>query len=292
MKIIQNEHVFRKDCGIKLYTLRSGQQGWPGAAHGHTYFQLWYVRSGKCRHEIGGGTYTLCPGELLFVPPYAVHNISAENEGCCIYGCDISCELLAADPVLKEQTQDRIGLSTLQQVQGKYALTDAAWPRAEIILGKMLAVYRKQDPYMELELKGYLLRLLAVLFRSLQGGETACSGTDAYTENIEDAIAYTSEHIAERILLKEAAACAKMSVSSFSHYFRKYTGQTYVEYTNMLRLDVAKKLLTETGLSITAIAAQVGCPNAAYFSRLFRRSESCTPGEYRVRNRQKTNKQQ
>ncbi len=75
-----------------------------------------------------------------------------------------------------------------------------------------------------------------------------------------------------------------MSISSFNHYFKKHTGKTYVEYTNMLRLEVAKKLLTETSLSVAAVGLEAGFRNVAYFNRTFKRLEGCTPGQYRSRN--------
>lgn len=48
-----------------------------------------------------------------------------------------------------------------------------------------------------------------------------------------------------------------------------------------LRLDQAKKLLTETSLSIAKITEQTGFPNPSYFSQLFKANVGCLPGEYR-----------
>ncbi len=286
MKELQGERIVPTRSCIRIYELRAGQEGWPGAVHAHAFFQLWYIRSGSCVHEIGGEVCKLSPGEILIVPPYVVHMVTADSGGCSIYACDISEEMLSEDPVLTQnQACGQAGclLDVIMQIRGRYTLTDVVRPRVERILERMLDIGLKQDTCYELELKGYFLRLLAFVIRSMQAEQLPESETDAYTGNIDDAWAYTAAHIGERILLKDIAACAKMSVSSFNHYFRKHTGKTYVEYTNMLRLDLAKKLLTETSLSVAAIGLQVGFRNAAYFNRTFKRQEGCTPGEYRSR---------
>ena len=76
-----------------------------------------------------------------------------------------------------------------------------------------------------------------------------------------------------------------MSVGSFHYYFKKHTGKTYLDYVNMLRIDLAKILLVESDLSISAIGYQVGFSDAAYFNRQFKKYVGCTPGKYRSSNR-------
>jgi AraC-like DNA-binding protein len=48
-----------------------------------------------------------------------------------------------------------------------------------------------------------------------------------------------------------------------------------------LRIDRAKELLTQTGLSIEAIAARVGYADCFYFSRLFFKRENRSPSQFR-----------
>ncbi len=157
MKSLHSENLLDMSSSMKMYELRAGERGWPGVAHAHTYFQLWYIRSGNCVHRVGGQVCVLGPGEILLVPPYVVHTAEAGSGGCCIYACDIAQEMLTADPVLQQPSDRGEGgrlLDVLLQVRGKYTLTDPARSRAESILGKMLDIYRKPDPYGEMELKG------------------------------------------------------------------------------------------------------------------------------------------
>ena len=272
---------------IKLYEMRGDQKAWPPTAHAHEYFQLWYVCDGKCIHEIGGQTCEVLAGELVFVPPDVEHSISTENGDCIIYGCDFAPDILLTDSIVLGESipsSDRDFYDELLRVRCKYILPKYIQTRVESILKKMLNIYMRKQPYSIFELKGYLLRLLASILQYTESSGDAVQDADNYSSNINEAIAYTNEHIADRIYIKDAAACAKMSIGSFHYYFKKHTGKTYVDYVNMLRIEVAKTLLVESGLTVSAIGQEVGFSDSAYFNRQFKKYVGCTPGEYRYNN--------
>ena len=52
---------------------------------------------------------------------------------------------------------------------------------------------------------------------------------------------------------------------------------------NQYRIGCACELLERTAMSVTEIALAVGYSDPAYFSRVFQRSEGCSPREYRSR---------
>lgn len=288
MLVYQSDRsIFPDDYNIKLYEMWNDDKRWPGNAHAHTYVQLWYIQKGRCIHEINGEVYEVNEGELFIIPPLVEHKISIEKTGCAIYGCDFPLEVLSEDSLIcgEQNATKEDFLGNLLRVRGKYTLPEVMRSRVESTLKKMLNVYLKRQPYGIIELKGYLLRLLVNILQTLEDDESLISDKDAYAGNINDAINYTNEHIADRIYLKDIAKYAKMSVSSFNYYFKKYTGKTYVDYVNMVRLDVAKTLLIETGLGISTIGQRVGFADCAYFNRQFKKYVGCTPGEYRNCNR-------
>ncbi len=47
------------------------------------------------------------------------------------------------------------------------------------------------------------------------------------------------------------------------------------------RLDMAKKLLKETELSVTEVGLQTGFSSSAYFGKVFREKTGITPAKYR-----------
>ena len=86
----------------------------------------------------------------------------------------------------------------------------------------------------------------------------------------------------EDISLNMVASEVNLSSSHFSTVFGQETGVTFVEYLTKVRMDKAKQLLRTTGTKTTEIAFEVGFRDAHYFSNLFKKTQGCTPKEYRA----------
>lgn len=63
--------------------------------------------------------------------------------------------------------------------------------------------------------------------------------------------------------------------------FKEQFGQSVTNYLVQLRITQSKRLLRFTDRSIEAVAQECGLNDANYFSRLFKKVEGTTPGEYR-----------
>lgn len=74
---------------------------------------------------------------------------------------------------------------------------------------------------------------------------------------------------------------AAMGRTAFATRFRQVVGMTPMEYLTAWRMQLAKRLLGETHLSLDQIAARVGYESAASFSRVFLRHVGARPGSYR-----------
>lgn len=62
--------------------------------------------------------------------------------------------------------------------------------------------------------------------------------------------------------------------------FKQLTGHTIINYTNMLRINKAKELISTTNMKFTEIAYLVGIDNQYYFSKLFKKYAGCTATDY------------
>ncbi len=74
-----------------------------------------------------------------------------------------------------------------------------------------------------------------------------------------------------------------MSSRNFARRFQKVTGNTPLVYLQRMRVEIAKKKLEITHLSIDEITNDVGYSDRKSFGRLFRRYTSLSPSEYRRR---------
>ncbi len=102
---------------------------------------------------------------------------------------------------------------------------------------------------------------------------------------IEKSIIYMQNHIDKRITLAEMAGHCGFSVSQFSLVFKRKTMRTPMEYFNDLRIQNACQLLDFSTLSIKEISSQLDFEDQFYFSRVFKKTMSISPLNYRQRKK-------
>jgi AraC-like DNA-binding protein len=81
--------------------------------------------------------------------------------------------------------------------------------------------------------------------------------------------------------LDEMAEFIHMSPKSFSRFFKKNTGKTFVNYVNELRVEKACRLLLENDDSISNICFEVGFNTLSNFNRRFLEVKGLSPRDYR-----------
>jgi AraC-like DNA-binding protein len=82
--------------------------------------------------------------------------------------------------------------------------------------------------------------------------------------------------------IEHAAADFGVSLRTFQRRLAE-NGVNYLDIRNRLRVQIAKRMLTATDISMTAIALQLGYSEASAFSRSFKAQVGETPADYRVR---------
>jgi transcriptional regulator GlxA family with amidase domain len=112
----------------------------------------------------------------------------------------------------------------------------------------------------------------------------------ARTRQVDDAeIArcqvWIAQHYATPSPVAAMLALSGLAERSFKRRFEQATGMAPLAYVQTVRLEEAKQMLEASDEAVEAIANSVGYEDAAFFSRLFRRSVSMTPAQYRRRFR-------
>ncbi len=72
-----------------------------------------------------------------------------------------------------------------------------------------------------------------------------------------------------------------LSPNYISLIFKKETGSTAVEYITQVRMEAAKKLLSDTEMKILEVAETVGYENPQYFSTVFKKYTGVHPQQFR-----------
>ena len=82
---------------------------------------------------------------------------------------------------------------------------------------------------------------------------------------------------------RDVADQVGLSSSHFSTTFKQETGKSFVEFLTSVRMDKAKEMLCFTDMKASQISYEVGYKDPHYFSYLFKKTQGCTPSEYRSR---------
>ncbi|WP_054742769.1 response regulator transcription factor [Cellulosilyticum ruminicola] len=103
-----------------------------------------------------------------------------------------------------------------------------------------------------------------------------------YDTLIEEAKAYMMAHYNEEdISLNSVAEHVGISPSHFSSIFSQEVGQTFISYLTQIRMEKAKELLRCSNMKSFEIGFAIGYKDPHYFSYLFKKTQNCTPKEYR-----------
>ena len=100
-------------------------------------------------------------------------------------------------------------------------------------------------------------------------------------QKIKQAIDYIQENYDKELNMAVVSNHISMNYSMFSYLFKEYTGSNFVNYLKGIRMEEAKKLLTETDLRIVEISAKIGYDNEKHFMKIFKASCGVSPSEYR-----------
>ncbi len=99
---------------------------------------------------------------------------------------------------------------------------------------------------------------------------------------LKQAVAYIDRHYTEDSLsLNQVAREVNISANYLSAVFSQEIGATFTEYVTGKRMDRAKELLRATDKRSGEVAAAVGYKDPHYFSFLFKKTQGCTPRDYR-----------
>lgn len=98
---------------------------------------------------------------------------------------------------------------------------------------------------------------------------------------IYPAIAFIRDHPRENVSMKEMADLCHLSPSYFSRLFNREIGESFVNYVNRQKIELAKEQLRGTNKSVAQIAGDVGYLNVSNFIAVFKRMEGVTPSIYR-----------
>lgn len=103
---------------------------------------------------------------------------------------------------------------------------------------------------------------------------------DAGDPIIRRAKDFIRENLSRNLKARHVAAAVNLSESYFTVYFKQKTGENFRDYLLSVRVELARRLLSEGRMNVSEIASAVGYQDYRSFSRAFKNVTGYSPSEY------------
>ena len=245
--------------------------------HYHPEYEINLVMGCTGTRVVGDSEETFGPTDLVMVGPSLPHAWKSKDVTNHVITIQFSQEL-SQYPMLSK----RIFAPIRQLLQDAENGLSFEGPEQESIKEQIISLTRMQGFQSVTAFLNILStmananrkRLVSGLFESDLGSSTK-------SRRIAKVCEYIDQNLDKDLSLAEVAALVNMSESAFSHFFKKRTGLSYINYVNNQRIARACTLLSDTTLSASEICYDCGFNNKSNFIRIFRKKKNMTPIEYR-----------
>ncbi len=239
-----------------------------GRSHWHEEIEIQYVVSGSAHPLCNLEALTLCEGDILVANSNELHagNVApTPNEFYCFH-------------INRSFFTNSLG--------GEYIVFENLIKDAECaaVLDKVIACYKKGDAVSRIESGKLLYEFFERLARYHTKEILSEADFKKYfkrEDKFNDIVKFIDDHIDEELTVKRVADEFFITESYLSHFFKKRSGKSVMQYVSKARIMKSKLYLETYDMPIGEIAGLVGFDDINYFSRKFRQLCDQTPTQYR-----------
>lgn len=138
----------------------------------------------------------------------------------------------------------------------------------------------------DMEMYAKLTALLTRLMKAAKNAENAAHRANT-KQDMQNVKKYLEQNYQERITLDILSELFYVNKFYLTRLFREQFGISVNNYLMQVRLSHAKRLLCSSDMSVKNIGRICGVGNANYFTRMFKKCEGMTPGEFREAKKNK-----
>lgn len=245
-------------------------------SHRHKEIELIAMDEGETDFYIDSERYSAKAGDILLIPPYAIHRIRMETGTSSSHFCICFDLKLLCDDALRHGLENHT-LSSVRLIPGGHADT----VRFFDLLKSAFSACENQEEGWEL----YAVGGLSLFFGALK--KKGCFAPQLQNKKEKEfgksVMVYITEHYASSISSSTAANELFMNHSYFCRLFKQNFGCCFSEYILAYRLEKAKLSLANTDVRISQIASASGFNSFSYFGKCFREKFGVSPSDYRKR---------
>lgn len=250
--------------------------------HFHPALELVYIEGADGQRVVGDHISEYSESDLVLIGPDIPH-VNIDHGVSTSYHK----EILHLKPNFKDHILD--ALPELKQIDrllelSKYGIAFYGTTKTEV--GALLKQLHSQEPF------AYFINVLTILkrlstsneFRLLHKTPYVNSYNQKEQERLGAIYAFVDARYQGKITIDEVAQLCELTKSAFCRYFKKNTGNTFIQFLNQYRVSQAKRHLAK-GKTVSETCFICGFESLSYFNRSFKKITGENPSHYRREHR-------
>lgn len=266
---------------VEVIYRKCDEFGFVTSMHWHEHIQIYEVIDGAGFLHCNAKKYDIFQGDMLIINPNELHRL--ENVSSLAFRMiTINLSFIASS------TYDSCQLKYLEPIMNNQIIFRNYVNKDTSLLACLRTIfeeYTNKGMVYELAVKAQIYNFIVLLLRkdvSVCINEKESIKRTSQMIKYQKIFEYIEEHISEHLDVPTISKMFYISDSHFCRLFKQITGKTFTEYINILRIEIASRLLMESELSITEIAYHCGFNDANYFGRLIKKHKKMTPTQLRA----------
>lgn len=252
-----------------------------GLKHRYSSWCYNYFEGSQGAYYFNDGEIVVEPGCGFLIPPYTPHyllNPGSEAMQLVYMGVSFNAGIGSSGPYSVEEVR-RMN----ERLQDTYYI--------KAFHEKFHALFRQLKASgfhgSEQILMGYRMAALENLLKLFEfvDGQEQDTVNDADAVLLQDIKNIIIHNFSRNISLQEISQALYVSPRKLTGKFLELTGMSFKEYTQMLKMEHASRLLYSSNMSISEIAEELGFCDIHYFSRRFKMYYGCPPNALRSKNK-------
>lgn len=252
--------------------------------HLHKEIEFIYAKHGNVRVGVNDDIIDLQEGEIIFFASGELHYFLASPDSeRYVYQFDLK---LFDESLLRKKEIPLLSLFAEGEPHSRH------WPPVLVkeacdILLELFEQDLDQQPGGNYLILGNLHRFISLLYTHLPKRKSENTTTQfpaiQYKETLErldKVFDYIENSYHENITLEEIAKLVGFSPYYFTRFFKRNTGQTFVQYLTEYRLNQAKFILAEEKIPMAEVAERSGFSSVKTFHHVFKEAIGQSPLKY------------
>lgn len=273
---------------FELYV--ADMESWYARPLKYHFFEIVQILEGEGVREVNQNRYPYNKGSIFLFTPLDCRGfeMSAPTRFCSIRFSEV---FLGKCKDAQERGRIAQWLRQLEHIfyhhnrfERMLIKQDADCQMISTLIGNMVQEYEAQQPYYEENLQHFITLVLNILARNVATGKVNVPADLQPEPLINRMLLHVHENIRNPELLRisHLASHFNLSANYVGEYFRKLTGESLQQYISQYKMQLVQHRLTNSALTVSQIAAELGFTDESHLNRQFRKhSGGVSPLEFR-----------